>query len=297
MTLPYRIFLLFTFFQSLFWLGSCQTPDAQVPSHFIWEARRGTQLVTLVGTMHIGTKTKDLPPLLWQRLGRADKVLIETDLETQRPDLVRRFWQLPPDSPDLAAQLGPADWKKFTEIMQRAFPEISEAQLKAMSPAAACSQIMLAEAVLSADDAPPEVAMDVTICLRAKEQGKVCGQLEELEEQLHYLAEVFTLNQLREMLSEPSKDDYAKLQAAYREGRADLIEEMIKEMPENMRTVLLDQRNELWIKKLDGLLSPTHTLLAVGAAHFGGPHSLLILLKKKGFTVRPLVEDSDGKAL
>ena len=47
---------------------------------------------------------------------------------------------------------------------------------------------------------------------------------------------------------------------------------------------LLDNRNQLWMKKVDVLIAaPKTSAIMVGAAHFGGKKGLLALLKQRGF--------------
>jgi hypothetical protein len=47
---------------------------------------------------------------------------------------------------------------------------------------------------------------------------------------------------------------------------------------------LLDDRNQLWMDKIDALIAaPETSVVMVGAAHFGGENGLLALLKQRGF--------------
>ena len=53
--------------------------------------------------------------------------------------------------------------------------------------------------------------------------------------------------------------------------------------------ILLDNRNENWVKQFDTLAKDESILFAVGAAHLGGEKGVINLLKKKGYTLRPLM--------
>lgn len=52
--------------------------------------------------------------------------------------------------------------------------------------------------------------------------------------------------------------------------------------------ILLDKRNENWVAQLKGILPKTNIFMAVGAGHLTGPKGLIELLKKEGYTLRPI---------
>lgn len=283
----------------LLW-SSCVTPARDSGRQgLIWEATRGTQVVTLVGTMHIGVSPNEIPKGLWTRLEAADTVVTEVDLTGMNGTIIRRYLVLPEKS-DLKTQLGPQDWGKFKGIVLEAFPQMMEAQLLRMTPLAACSNLMLAEAQLAqkASEDPAEkgrnvrdeVSMDQYIVEKAREQKKNVKTFESLEEQFNYLDKVFTLEQLREMLaeSEENRHYYTQLAKSFKEGDSETIDSMVAMMPEHLRDVLLDQRNANWGRKMPAVLSPGQTFIAVGAAHLGGKRGLITILEAQGFTLRPL---------
>jgi uncharacterized protein YbaP (TraB family) len=280
--------------------SSCVTPSKTVARQgLVWEATRGQQLVTLVGTMHIGISPNEIPKGLWTRLEAADTVVTEVDLAGMNGTLIRRYLVLP-ESEQLQKLLGPKDWEKFKKLVQEAFPETTDAQLQRMTPLAACSNLMLAEAQLAqkahADPAEAsrnvrdEVSMDQYIIEKSREKKKLLKTFETLEEQFSFLDKVFTLEQLREMLaeSEENRHYYTQLARSFKEGDSETIDSMVATMPENLRAALLDQRNENWGRKMPDILSPQKTFMAVGAAHLGGKKGLLNILETQGFELRPV---------
>jgi uncharacterized protein YbaP (TraB family) len=249
--------------------------------------------------MHVGVSPDEIPKGLWTRLDAADTVVTEVDLAGMNGNMIRRYLMLP-DKQTLEALLGPADWQRFRSIMQEAFPQTSEAQLLRLSPLAACSQLMLAEAQLAqkASGSPgnkvrnvrEEVSMDQYIIEKSREHGKTLKTFETLDEQFSMLDKVFTLEQLREMLaeSEENRQVYTQLVKSFRDGDSATIDSMVAMMPADLRESLLDQRNENWGRKMPGVLGPRNTFIAVGAAHLGGKKGLLQILEQQGFTLRPL---------
>jgi uncharacterized protein len=65
-----------------------------------------------------------------------------------------------------------------------------------------------------------------------------------------------------------------------------------KEMEyDDLYKVLLDDRNNLWINKMPKIMKKKSTFFVVGVAHLGGEKGIVNLLKKQGYTVRPLKLD------
>jgi uncharacterized protein YbaP (TraB family) len=59
-------------------------------------------------------------------------------------------------------------------------------------------------------------------------------------------------------------------------------------MSEYMDLMLYD-RNRRWVKQMPDIMRPAgNTLFAVGAGHLPGDQGVISLLKKAGFTVKPL---------
>ena len=52
--------------------------------------------------------------------------------------------------------------------------------------------------------------------------------------------------------------------------------------------ILLFNRNQKWVEKLDGLLPGRSMLVAVGAGHLPGKKGVINLLREAGYTVTPV---------
>ncbi len=53
--------------------------------------------------------------------------------------------------------------------------------------------------------------------------------------------------------------------------------------------ILLDNRNKNWVKQLKHILKTENIFMAVGAGHLVGKNGLIELLRKEGYTVKPIV--------
>jgi len=56
----------------------------------------------------------------------------------------------------------------------------------------------------------------------------------------------------------------------------------------NYMDILLNNRNQNWIPKIEKISKEKPTLFGVGAAHLAGEQGLIMLLRKKGYTVEPV---------
>lgn len=57
---------------------------------------------------------------------------------------------------------------------------------------------------------------------------------------------------------------------------------------EDNQDILLDKRNKDWVIKLNTIMQKESVFIAVGAGHLVGETGLIALLRKEGYTVRPI---------
>lgn len=78
----------------------------------------------------------------------------------------------------------------------------------------------------------------------------------------------------------------------YKTQRMEEIESLFSQsefgMAEGME-FLLDRRNVNWVAQLKNILPTTHIFMAVGAGHLPGKMGIIALLKKEGYTLKPIV--------
>ncbi len=276
-------------------LPHCVTP---VPSavtvqparqSFLWEAKRGQQTLTLVGTMHIGIGPKDMDPKLWARLKDADTVIVETDMTHQDPALMQSFMTAPKDY-DLSKQLGAKHWRHLSEILANGGSAMSEEQLKPLSLLAAGALLLQLQAKEDQAIAEGQLAIDQIIFERSQAMGKKTLTFETNREQLGFLKAVFTVEALQKMIDEwdAESGEYAHMKETFKNGDSKALDDLLEEVPKEIRAVLLDERNQNWRQSLPKLAGKQRTLIAVGAAHFAGPKGLLKLLEQDGYVIRPL---------
>lgn len=59
-------------------------------------------------------------------------------------------------------------------------------------------------------------------------------------------------------------------------------------MDDRFEIALLQRRNEKWVPIIEATAKEAPAFFAVGAGHLGGPHGLINLLRKKGYTLSPV---------
>jgi uncharacterized protein YbaP (TraB family) len=94
-----------------------------------------------------------------------------------------------------------------------------------------------------------------------------------------------------DMDGESAFDIERKTQEAYRQGDLDLLDslEKLMEPSEAYMEKFLYRRNEIQAASIDSIVQKHSLFVGVGAAHLPGRRGVIELLRKKGYTLRPVV--------
>ena len=126
----------------------------------------------------------------------------------------------------------------------------------------------------------------------AKESKKSIGGLETMEAQIHFLNKAYSDDEMIAMLQETNGEETEKMVQNYiNENLSELYKEITtpKLMTENSKKWMLEVRNENWAVKMPDVMKEKSTFFAVGAAHLLGKEGLINLLRKAGYSVKPLL--------
>ena len=79
-------------------------------------------------------------------------------------------------------------------------------------------------------------------------------------------------------------------QDAYRRGDLDMLDSLdrMMESSEAFREKFLYRRNEIQAGSIDTILKNSSLFVGVGAAHLAGERGVIDLLRKMGYTLRPI---------
>ena len=90
-----------------------------------------------------------------------------------------------------------------------------------------------------------------------------------------------------------SKVYFDSMVTAYRNQRMDEVEKLINDDEfgmgvEENQDIMLDKRNRNWVQQLNTIMKKESVFVAVGTGHLPGENGVIALLKKEGYTVRPI---------
>ncbi|MBC5839096.1 TraB/GumN family protein [Flavobacterium muglaense] len=126
----------------------------------------------------------------------------------------------------------------------------------------------------------------------AKSSSKSIAGFETLQSQMDFLSSAYTDAEMITMLQESNDENTKKMVQNYiQENLPEIYNDVTAEkaMNEKTRKVLLDGRNENWIVKMPNIMKDKSTFFAVGAGHLLGEQGVIRLLRKKGYTVKPVM--------
>lgn len=126
----------------------------------------------------------------------------------------------------------------------------------------------------------------------AKESKKSIGGLETIEAQIQFLNKAYSNDEMIAMLKETNGEETTKMVQNYvKENLPELYKEITtpKLMNENSKKWLLEARNTNWAVKMPNIMKSQSTFFAVGAAHLLGEEGLINLLRKAGYSVKPVL--------
>lgn len=137
--------------------------------------------------------------------------------------------------------------------------------------------------------------MEMSIMQEAKKYDKEILGLETAEFQAGLFDSIPYEKQAKELLNyidsiDNYKDNTSDLVKVYREQNLQKMQELTmteKGIGEYMDLLVYD-RNRRWVTQLSDILAKNRTLVAVGAGHLPGDNGMINLLRKAGYTLKPI---------
>ena len=151
---------------------------------------------------------------------------------------------------------------------------------------------VISEDLLKKEEKKP---LDMYLQDYAEKKGKTIGGIETFEEQLAVI-NMLSVQEQADMLVEQVKNIeeektvMEQMLQLYLDESLDSLGILVEEdtISQEFNEAILDARNIVMMTRMEAQMRAQSTFFAVGAAHLAGNKGLVLLLRKKGYTVRPV---------
>lgn len=238
----------------------------------------------LFGTMHLSLSEQDaVPAAVWGALKAAKTLVTEASLDMgfkEQIAIARRL--MLPSGESLKQYMSDSAYQRLC-IYARDSLHLRKRKLKRymrLKP-------VLFSSALVRERFNTLYVPEEMLFREAKRRGVPNLGLERFEDQIKVIDSIPLAQQVKALEGKWNiYGDYLELTALYRLADVDSMASLSKS--EEGGEMLLDHRNSKWLMKLPELFSEGPILVAVGAAHLGGPQGLVSGLRRLGYEVKSL---------
>lgn len=262
----------FLFSQSLLW--EISKKDTKQPSY-------------LYGTIHIQDKRVfNYSDSVEIAINACDAFALEILLDEINPKTIMSLMTM---KTSLDKLLSPEDYKFVKDEISSKYG-FNILMFNKMKPFFISSQLMAGK---MKQDMP--TALDPFLLAKARKLNKKCLGIEKFEHQISAIDKI-SLEEQANMLVEGLKDStsqdakFDELLETYLKMDIEKMIELSKDttLPKNFEKAFLIDRNIKMTKKIHKQIRKQPIFVAIGAAHLGGKNGVINLLRKRGYTVRPV---------
>ncbi len=192
----------------------------------------------------------------------------------------------------LSEAFTPEQFKKVDELLKN-YLGIALENVKNIKPIMLQTMLLTSPKVIGC--APPASYERTFVQMASAKKKPVLG-LETVQSQIEVLDKIPFEKQISdfyEMALDPEKSfaEFKSLMETYKQQNSDnlfiLIEKQM-EKDKTFQTNLLDERNKLWIPKIENAVKENPSFIAVGGGHLGGKNGVLNLLRAKGYKIEAI---------
>jgi uncharacterized protein YbaP (TraB family) len=264
----------------------------------VWEVSNDTTRIYVGGTIHVlSAGDYPLPSAFETAYKQSDTLVFETDISAvNRPDVQARFQNVMmfQDGRTLKKALKEETYVALDSFLRARGMAI--ASFERLTPAGISLTLTLLE--LQRLGLAGTAGVDAFFDLRGKQDGKPIEELESIDEQIAFInsfnqadPDDLVLSTLKD--TENLNEMWGAMLSAWRAGDLMALEqigdESLRQDYPEIATLLLDQRNENWMREIPAMLEDADVeFVLVGALHLVGEKGLLNQLSERGFTVTQL---------
>ena len=256
----------------------------------------------LFGTIHLlCSDDVQLSDSLKAAIKGSDRVYLELDMDNliELISVVNKM-KMNGDT-TLADLLTDEEYKKVKAFFSNQRSLIPFSMLETYKPRLAASTLMQ-----SAIECENAIAMEQLIMQEAKRENKRIKGLETMAFQISIFDSIPYQVQAKQLVKYVDdfgkKDDtsFEELTKAYKDQELSKLEKLTLQEDSGMERfteIMLYNRNEDWVKKLEKLMTEQALVVAVGAGHLPGNRGVINLLRKAGYKVEPVKNEMIKKKI
>lgn len=287
-----KAMLLYSLFSLSIYVCAAQTKDKQEKmdnDYLLWKiSGKDLKVPSFVfGTIHLICPNDFIwTPAMQNALDVSKKVAFELDMDDPSLQSEVATGMILKDGKSLKSYFSDIEYEEIDKFIE-AHVGVSLASLDQMKPIALIS--MLSTKTL---DCNSPVSYEEKISEMANQDHKEIIGLETVEDQLEIFNEMDLDSSARQVVRtltewDTMKDQYKTMLGFYKKQDLAGLYDMVLESPDfkDNLDVLLFDRNEKWIPKMEDLAKEHAMFFAVGAGHLWGAKGVLQLLRNAGYTV------------
>lgn len=244
----------------------------------------------LFGTIHIINEQQFyLPKHLLEKFAACDQLMLEINVNDPAIREEYATYVKMPVGLQLSGLLGRSEYLAIDRFFKDSIG-ISINRFNSWKPFL-ISSIVLQKAVDGKVISYENVLADI-----AERKGQEILELETLQYQMELFDKISYRDQAQILLTnimeyENMKTTYSEMVAFYLEEDAHALYRYAQKNTNEYKDfehIMLTERNEAWVIKVDKTIQQNQTFIAVGAGHLAGKNGLIKLLRKEGYKVKPL---------
>lgn len=232
----------------------------------------------IVGTIHIMCKDDFvLTPKVQRVIDRVDNLTLEVNFTD--PKEIVEIQKSMNNQVSLTRNLDKDNRKELVELLINEYG-LSNSEVDSIS------SLGLMNLMTNKELQCEVVSYDVELIMLGMKKGKNFGGLEHGKEQLELFNKAFSVKEIvRQLkLKDESTDNLTSIIEAFKNEDMNKLYELGTDpqfMPMEVKSIMLDNRNKIWVEKMGRIMLIESTLFAVGSAHLGGEVGVIELLRKK----------------
>jgi uncharacterized protein YbaP (TraB family) len=271
-----------------FFLGIVRAQQPELEKSLLWEINgNGLEKSSyLYGTIHIICEADlKITPKIQKAFDESSQLVLEVDMF--KPDSVPVLLEFMKSDVPLSQKLSPEEYTALDSLMQ----------LKAGTPLQVFDNFKLSMVMsflwLKLLPCTEPKSYEMIFTAMAKGKQLPVGALEGIKEQFDLINKVYSDEKI---ITEMKRFDSVRIELneMVENYKAEDINALFSQIMVRLRDKndirwLLDERNNNWIIKMPEMMKQKSSFFAVGAGHLAGPTGVITLLRKQGYTVKPIM--------